>query len=156
MARRLERPLREFLSDWHFWVSIAYIGLAFLTVWLYVLNGREARAGALRAAAIKSAATSQVSTCFTAVRNAPVTHGFVLAQAAIVDNGILGNESALARARPDDPLNPVRRASLARLRAAKANARSLRALIESSTPSRAKCVTLAKKLKIDPQQFEKG
>ncbi len=150
---RVELNTRKFLSDWRFWVCIAYLGLSFLTVWLYVLNGREARATADRAAAQRSAASSQVATCFTSAKNAPVIRGFLDGQDALIDNGLLANEAAVKAAPADDPLLPVRLKAIVRLTTARENSRRLEQLIVETTPTKKKCLVLARKLGVDASRY---
>ncbi len=151
----IEPRSRAVLTSLGFWVVIAYFVLAFVVVWLYVLNGREARAGAARAASIKSAATAQVSQCFTSVRNFPLTKGFVDGQLALIDNSLIGSRSAL-KAQPNSPLTQTRKNSIRRLTRDRAAAVKLQNLILKNTPTKKKCLALAAKLRIDPQPFEKG
>ncbi len=151
----VESRSRVFFSSLGFWVVIAYFVLAFVVVWLYVLNNREARAGAERAASIRSAATSQVSTCFTAVKDFPLTKGFIDGQEAIIDNSLIANRDAL-RQQPDSPLSQLRQNSIVRLTRARVVATKLNALIVEKSPTKRKCLALAKKLHVDPTPFEKG
>jgi dTDP-4-amino-4,6-dideoxygalactose transaminase len=60
MVKKAERSMRGLLSEWHFWMVIAYIGLAMLVVALFVVNARTARANArvAKEAAIHQAETS--------------------------------------------------------------------------------------------------
>jgi Na+/melibiose symporter-like transporter len=100
--------VRFALSDWRFWMGIAYFGLVMVIVGLFVLFNRTAREEAARAATAKSAGIAQVSQCFVAVRNAPVVDGFIRSHEAIIENGLLTNKASIA-ASPGDPLNPIRR-----------------------------------------------
>lgn len=150
---KVERNVREFLSDWHVWVGIAYFGLAAVVVALYVLFGRTAHEEAIRAAASRSAASTQVGQCFTSVKNAPVAAGFIDAHEALINNSLLANQAALSVSPPDDPLRSVRVASIARLKRADANVKDLRRLIRESTPTEKKCVRLAHILGVDPDRY---
>lgn len=60
MVRQAERSLRGWLSEWRFWMTIAYIGLAALVVALFAVNARTSRANAVvaREAAIHQAEAS--------------------------------------------------------------------------------------------------
>lgn len=145
--------LRLRLSDWHFWVGIAYVGLALTVVGLVVLFNRTAHEEATRTATQKAAATTQVAQCFTSVSNAPLLKGFIDAQEAIIENGLLSNQEAVDASSPSDPLYSVRIASIARLTAAKENVMELRRLILKGTPNLAKCLMLAHRLGIDPSRY---
>lgn len=144
--------VRFALSDWRFWMGIAYFGLVSVVVGLFVLFNRTAREEALRTASAKSAAIAQVSQCFLGVRNAPVVEGFVDSHEAIIENGLLVNKASIAAA-PGDPLNPIRRKAIVRLTAAKNNADELKRLVESTTPTRRSCVVLAGKLGVDASRY---
>ncbi len=150
---KMERGLREFLSVWQFWMVVAYVGLAAVVVALYVLFGRTAHDEAIRAAAQKSAATSQAATCFISVKNAPVIAGFLQEQDALIDNGLLANLAAIKASGPSDPLNGVRERAVIRLTAAKANERRLERLIATTTPTKAKCLVLAHKLGVNTSAY---
>lgn len=147
-----ERRARVFLSDWHFWVGVAYFGLAAVVLALYILFGRTAREEASRAAAAKAASTAQVAQCFGGVKNAPVIAGFIRSHEAIIENGLIANRAAIA-ASPGDPLNAIRQRSIDRLTAAKANADELRRLIKGTTPTKRACTVLAHKLGVDPSRY---
>ena len=149
---KVERGLREFLSTWQFWMVLAFFGLAAVSVYSIHLSARQARDEAARLAAANAAASTQVGQCFTAVRNSPVVSGFVDAQEAVIENGLISNRQAL-NAVPTGPLRAIRIKSLARLRAAKQNADELRALIRKTTPTRRRCVRLARKLGINASRY---
>lgn len=144
--------VRFALSDWRFWMGIAYFGLVMVIVGLFVLFNRTAHEEAARAATAKSAGIAQVSQCFVAVRNAPLVDGFIRSHEAIIENGLLTNKASIA-ASPGDPLNPIRRRAIVRLTAAKANADELKRLTRATTPTRHSCVVLAGKLRVDPSRY---
>jgi hypothetical protein len=152
-ARVDPEKLRIRLSDWHFWVAVAYVGLALTVVGLVILFNRTAHEQATRTAKDKADASTQVGQCFTQVKNAPLTRGFLNTQEALIENGILSNQAALDAARPDDPLREVRLASLARLTAAKTNVSALRAIVLNNTPTQQRCLRLAHQLGVDPSRY---
>jgi hypothetical protein len=152
-ARVDPEKLRQRLSEWHFWIGIAYIGLAMTVVGLVILFNRTAHEEATRTAKVKADSATQVGQCFTQVKNAPLTRGFLNTQEALIENGILSNEQSLAASRPDDPLRAVRIASLARLSAAKENVSDLKAIILKNTPTEQRCLKLAHTLGVDPTRY---
>ena len=153
---RAERSLRTVMSDWKFWMGVAYFGLAAVIVSLFVLFNRTAHEEAVRAAAASSAAVTQVGQCFTAVKNAPVARGFIAAQEAIIDNGLIANRAALAASPKDDPLRQIRVRSIIRLQGAQKNVKDLRVLIAATTPTEKKCMHLAHILRVDPARYLKA
>ena len=150
-----ERQTREFLADWRLWMVIAYLGLVSVIVALFVLFGRTAHEEAARAAAASAAAVTQVGQCFTAVKNGPVTKGFIDAHEAVIDNSLIANRAALAASPKDDPLRQIRVRSIIRLQAAQNNVKELRSLIAASTPTEKRCVHLARMLRVDPTRYLK-
>jgi len=144
------------MSTLAFWVLVAYFVLAAVIVSLFVLFNRTAHEEALRAAATKSSASTQVGQCFTSVKNAPIVKGFIASHEAIIDNGLITNRAALQAERANDPLHNVRVHAIARLEKAKRNADGLRRLILANTPTRAACVKLARRLHVDPSRYLKG
>lgn len=143
---RIRRPVREVLSTWQFWTSIAYFGIAATIVALFVLFNRTAREDAIRVAAARSAAQSQVTQCMTSVKDAPVITGFIDSHEAIIDNGLLSNRAALKVTPSNSPLYKIRAQSIARLEKAKENANDLRQLIDKTTHTKSSCLRLARKL----------
>lgn len=152
---RFELSIREHMSDWKFWVGVAYLGLILTVVALVVLFNRTAREEASRAASGKAAATTQVGQCFTSVKTAPVLKGFIDAHESIIQNSLLGNEAALKASPKDDPLRGIRVRSIVRLNAAQKNVDELRKLITAGTPTEKKCVALAASLGVDASRYVK-
>lgn len=145
---------RSVLSDWRFWVGVAYFGIAATVVGLFILFNRTAREEATRAATAKSAAITQVGQCFTAVKNGPVTKGFIAANAAVIENQILANQAAILT-QPGSALTRIREQSLVRLQRAKANSEALSRLLDKAIPTRKKCVRLARMLHVDASRYTK-
>lgn len=143
---RVPDRIREFLSDWHFWVGVAYVGLAIVSIWLYVLFEHQTNETARRIAIQRSAAQASLSSCVGAVRNAPVVAGFLDAHRAIITNSILATTAALQTGTADDPLRPIRKASLKRLEKALRNVDELDELVVNRTPTKASCDRLARSL----------
>lgn len=143
---------RIVLSDWRFWVGVAYFGIAAVIVALWFAFGRIAHEEAFRAAGMKAANATQVGQCFTSQKNGPVTKGFIAANEAVIENSILSNLAAI-KAQPNDPLTSVREHSLTRLREAKANANELQELIDRSIPTKTRCVRLARVLHVDASRY---
>lgn len=146
---------RTILSDWRFWVGVAYFGIAATVVGLFILFNRTAREEASRAAGARAAASTQVGQCFTSVKNGPVTRGFLASNAAVIENQILANQAAI-ETQPTSPLNGIRERSLVRLQKAKTNAGELRDLIAAQIPTLRKCVRLARMLHVDARRYTKG
>jgi hypothetical protein len=137
-------------------MGIAYFGLVSVVIALFVLYSNQAHETATREAATKAAAATQVGQCFTSVKNAPVTFGFIDAHEAIIENGLIANRAAIDASPPSDPLRPIRAKSIVRLEKARRNVTQLRQLIRSATPTKPKCVELADKLDVDATRYLKG
>lgn len=150
---QVEHRVRNFLSDWHLWMAVAYFGIIAILVWQISLSNRQGREEAARTATAKAAASTQVGQCFTAVKNAPVAAGFIDAHEALITNSLLANEQALEVSAPSDPLRAIRVASIVRLKKADENVKDLRRLIAESTPTEKKCIALARTLGVDASRY---
>lgn len=150
---RIERNMREIMSDWRFWMGVAYFGITMTVVALVISFNRIAHEEATRTATARAAAATQVGQCFTAVKNGPVTQGFIDAHEAIIVNGLIANRAALAISPANDPLRTVRLKSIVRLEKAQRNVTQLRRLILAATPTRKKCIELADTLKVDASRY---
>lgn len=145
--------LRIKIDRWRFSMVVAYFGIAFTIVGLYIIYTKQSREETRRVAETRAAAVQQVAGCFASVKNAPVVRGFVAGQEALIVNGIDGNKAALKIKAQDPKLRAVREASLRRLNVAKANNDVLRALIKATTPTRKGCIQLAVKTRVPYQQY---
>jgi hypothetical protein len=150
---RLEPRLRELMSDWRFWMGVAYFGLSAVVIALFILFNRTAREEAARAASNNAASSTQVGQCFTQVKTLPLTRGFVAGQEAIVDDSLISTRAALNAAPANDPLHLIRVHALLRLERAKVATDRLRRLIEKETPTRKQCLRLARKLHVDASRY---
>lgn len=135
-----------------------------LSAWTFV---RQSQADTIRAADKKSQATSQVATCFQQAKSAPDVVKILdqfSSQADLIDtlatNSIIANTQAI-EATPGDPLNKVRRESLARLVPARSKLRATRPALTTFTnktransPTQKSCSELAAKLGVDPTPFQ--
>jgi len=132
---------------------VAYFGIIAVLIWQISLSNRQAREEATRTATQQASAVTQVAQCFASVKNAPVVNGFIDAQEALITNSLLGNEAALAITPLNDPLRPIRVASIRRLRKADENVKDLRRLISESARTRAKCIKLASATGVDASRY---
>jgi hypothetical protein len=120
----VERPTREFLSSWWFWVGVAYFGLACVVVALYFVNGRTSRAAAhvardeaVHQSEIAAGRQAALTQCLASIPELTKINGFVDSVQAIRDALQENGESLLATTPPDSPLYAVRLTSLRRIRA---------------------------------------
>jgi hypothetical protein len=148
---RTERA-RTVLSDWRFWVVIAYAGIGATVVALWFAFGKIAHEEANRTASARAASATQVGQCFTSAKNGPVTKGFVLANLAVIDNSLIANRQAL-QAQPTSPLTTIRLRSLARLEDAKRKTEALSRLINKNVPTTEKCLAMAEALGVDASRY---
>jgi hypothetical protein len=150
---RIERNAREIMSDWRFWMGVAYAGIILTVVALVFLFSKIAHEEASRTATARAGAATQVGQCFTSVKNAPVTEGFIDAHEAIIVNGLIANRASLNASPLNDPLHQIRLKSILRLEKAQRNVTQLRKLIRAATPTRKKCIDLAHTLGVDPSRY---
>lgn len=136
---------RRRLDTWHFWVGVAYVGLALVAIWLLVTYLQTGRNTSSRRADERAQQISAVTACFTAVANAPLAKGFIDGQGAIIQNGIDSNKAILEADHLSAKQKKIRVDSLARLDQAKLNNDELQRLIVQTTPTRKACVQLAVK-----------
>lgn len=147
---RVPEPVRELLDSWKFWVGVAYAGLAAVVVALFILFEQQSNETARRIAIQRSTAEASLSACVNGVKNAPVVAGFLDSHRAIITNSILATTAAIQASPANDPLLPVRQASITRLQKALRNVDELDELVANTTPTRARCDTLAATLGLPP------
>ncbi len=124
---------------------IVLISLA-LSGWTFV---RQTQSETIRVADKKAQSISQVSQCFTSVKNAPQ----VLRILGIVDilatNSIKANQAAI-EADPGSPLTKTRQDSLDRLEPARNSLRAFIRRTAENAPTTQTCTKLAADLGVDP------
>jgi len=120
---RFEKPVREVLCSWWFWVAVAYFGLACVVVALYFINGRTshdaarvARDEAIHQSEIVSARQAAYTQCLASIPELEKINGFVGSVRAIRDALEQNSTALLDSTPPGAPLYTVRVHSLARLR----------------------------------------
>lgn len=143
MTEQTRQRILSKVDNWKFWQTIFGFGLACVIVALYVLFGRTARDEAARAARQRSDSVQAVSTCFNAVKNAPIVQGFLDGNDALITNGLIANRELLARDTVPSQA-AIHSAAIGRLEKAQRNAAVLRTLIETTTPTKASCIRLAR------------
>ncbi|MDQ3671682.1 MAG: hypothetical protein M3364_04485 [Actinomycetota bacterium] len=137
-----ERTLRGILDNWHFWMFVAFVGIALTLVWVVALNQRTARQEAGRVAEQRAENVARVEKCFSDLAQAPALHRIL----AALEQGFrnqLGAAQAALEADPGGPLRKVRRDSIRHNRAALADIRDYMATVQARTPTRAECRSLA-------------
>jgi hypothetical protein len=139
---RLEKPVREFLSSWWFWVGVAYVGLACVVVALYFVNGRTSRAAAhvardeaVHQAEISAGRQAALTQCLASRPELQKINGFVRSVQAIRDALESNNKALLASTPSDSPSYQLRVANLRRIRA---TATEIRA-VHFTVPTVAQC-----------------
>jgi len=142
---RNARGVRVFLDSWKPWVGVAYVALVVMIVVLFFFNQDLAREQAAREATQRAGAISQRDNCLRMVENNPDLIAIIDAVQLNAQNNAESARAALA-IEPEGPLANVRRASIARANAAIAAAQQFKEQIESTTPTLADCVALAKRL----------
>jgi hypothetical protein len=121
---RFERPLRETLMAWWFWVGVAYFGLACVVVALYFVNGRTSRAAAhvardeaVHQSEIAAGRQAALTQCLASIPELTKINGFVESVQAIRDALQENSEALLTTTPRGSLLYQVRKASLRRIRA---------------------------------------
>ncbi len=106
--------VRRRLDDGRLWIGIAYFGLAFVVVWLYVVNGRTVKEQAIR----KATAQANYARCLAGIPvRRKINDEFKAAE--IVGTVILMNTAALlATYSPGTPLYAQQVINVARLKEA--------------------------------------
>lgn len=145
--------VRGKVDNWRFWMVLAYFGIVLALCGLLVVYLKANSEETKRVASTRATEIQAVTTCFAAVKNAPVVAGFLAGQNALIINGIDGNQAALKIKGQDPKLRAVREESLARLKIAQANVTTLATLIKGTTPTTDSCVDLAVKTHVPYQQF---
>lgn len=152
------KGMRKYVDNWEFWFSAltaaVLIGGGLLYSHLRDIDRARSRDDAARAAQMRASNLSQVAACYTSVKNAPVVAGFLQGFYAIDDNSIANSREAI-REHPHDPLNKIRRTSIANITVARVNLDSLSEVIEGTTPTIPKCRALARRLAVDYRPYEK-
>lgn len=151
-----EKGVRQKLDDWRFWVGVAYFGLVAVVVALFFINRDISREQTREAAEQRASSVSQVSTCADAVRNAPDVEALIAAIRFNVSDRVAATKDAIRVAPEGDPLAKVRQESLVRLRNQLARIDRLTAGFRKSTPTRAKCNALARKVGVPIPFPQKG
>lgn len=121
--RKLEINLRERLSEWRFWMVVAYVGLGTVLLSLVVVNARTSRATervagdeAIHQAEIENNRKLAIQQCLDSIPQLKKINEFALAEKAIADV-LLANSIAVVKATPtDDPSYQIRLHNLQRLR----------------------------------------
>lgn len=144
---------RRRLDTWHFWVGVAYVGLALVAIWLLVTYLQTGRNTSQRRADERAQQISAVTACFAAVANAPLAKGFIDGQGAIIQNGIDANVAILDADHLSAKQKKIRVDSLARLNRAKLNNDELERFIVQTTPTKKGCVALAVKTHVPYAQY---
>lgn len=144
---------RRRLDTWHFWVGVAYVGLALVTIWLLVTYLETGRNTTERRNDERAQQIQAVASCFSAVANSPVVFGFINGQGAIIQNGIDSNQALLDADHLTAREHRIRVKSLARLKKARSNNNALDLLFTQTTPTKRACISLAVKTHVAYQEF---
>lgn len=143
-----------------FWVLLFGAAIISILLWLLILQQGQnhqaqvtARDEATNAAVIQAGNISQLTQCYVGIKNAPIAHGFLEGQYAMLHNSILATTAALA-VDPNGPLSKERKASLARLERAVDNLDKLKKIIDATTPTLKRCRALAKSLGVPYKKYE--
>lgn len=147
------QDVRVKVDNWRFWMVIAYFGIVLALCGLLAVYLKASSEETKRIAETRASAIQQVTSCFVAVKNAPVVAGFVAGTKALIANGIDGNEAALEIKGQPPKLVKIRHQSITRLTKARRNVNNLAALIQKTTPTKKGCVKLAVKTRVPYQQF---
>lgn len=118
-----------------------------ISAWTLV---RQSQLDAVRTADRKAAAAAQVAGCYQQVDNAPRVLRILGLIDILASNSITANRQALATSPADDPLRPVREASLERLVPARDDLRGFIATTKKQAPTDASCRKLAGVLGVNP------
>jgi hypothetical protein len=147
--------VRDRIDNWRFWITAYGVALGLMMVGLYALNNRQVHEQSIRTASMRAASVSQVASCFTDVKNTPITKGFIDSHESLIENSLISTRAALRLTQRADPLYAIRTNSLRRLNRAKRNVIELKRLLLKDRPTMAKCVTLAKNLHVDASRYLK-
>jgi hypothetical protein len=138
----VEKPVREFLSSWWFWVGVAYFGLACVVVALYFINGRTSRAAAhvardeaVHQSEIAAGRQAALTQCLASRPELRKINGFVGSVQLIRDALESNNRAVLEETPATSPAYTVRAANLQRIRA---TARQIEA-VHFTVPTVAQC-----------------
>lgn len=143
-----EKEARAKLDSWRFWISIAFAGIAILTIGMIYLVSVKFSQDADRRAQLKISNSTQVVTCITAARSTPNVLRFLDLISVLTNNSIAANRAALA-ADPRGPLSVIRRDSLRRLRPAVPTIRLFRNATIKARRTIPECRALARKLDVN-------
>lgn len=143
-----EREARAKLDSWRLWISIAFAGIAILTIGMIYLVSAKFSQDADRRAQQKVANATQVVTCITAARSAPNVLRLLDLLGVLARNSIIANQAAL-KTDPKGPLSKVRKDSLRRLRPSLSTISVFRKATIKSRRTIAECRALATKLGVD-------
>lgn len=129
-------------------MGLAYFMLIFTG--LYLFNQRQTE-NSRRLEQARSAATAEITSCFSALRDGPDTVKLLDLVVFLANNSIRANRAALHAASTSPELQRIRHASIERLIPQRDTALKFRARIRETTPTLAECKARAKVLGIDPR-----
>ncbi|HET8784135.1 MAG TPA: hypothetical protein VFM38_00755 [Candidatus Limnocylindrales bacterium] len=140
-------------------VSIVRV-LGVVVLGSFALSGytvvKQSQAAAERAADRKAANTAQVARCYQQVRDSPDVLKILGLIDTLARNSIATNRAALEVSADNDPLRPVREASLARLVPAERTLGRFIGRAAAQVPSPRDCNQLAAQLHVDPAPLRKA
>lgn len=115
---------------------------------------RVARTEAQQAAQTEAGNVAEVARCYRQLETTPDLLRVLGLIETLATNSIATSKAAMATRDPDDPLNAVSRASIARLSPGVGSVSRFIEQTEESTPSEQECAHLAETLGVDPTQLQ--
>lgn len=130
--------LLEVLSSFGTWLVIAYVALAVVVVWLFVVSGDRRRDEALHRGEVIADARAKVNSCLTSRPALTKINRFA---SAVLDFHLAAYENALAIAKATPKTDPTYRTRLRNAERIGATIPPVRA-IRFHVPTRAECLKL--------------
>lgn len=136
LLARVPAKITTRLDDWRFWTGVAYFALAFLMVWLYVVNSRTIREEATRRATELAAMQAAYRQCLGSIPSLNKINTHLRGVNDLAETLTLNSLAVASTTPKGDPQYRTRRANLARLQAARAK---IGAVAELPVPTRKQC-----------------
>lgn len=144
----------KYVDTWRFWVTALGVGFLILAAATAVSLSKQRSDEQRRDSDARAGSISQVTECYTGVKNAPVVNGVLETLQFLVDDKLQSLNNAL-KVQPDSSLNEQRRKSKVKTITGQKALNTFEDIVATTTPTVAKCRELAARVNVPWRDIER-